>query len=192
MTEARWYVAMCRTEFGRPSVALINLKRQSIEHYWPLITVERIRDRRISERQEPMFGPYLLVNVPPSPVLWRAINSTRGVVRMIGPKDGPPSPLPEGTVERLKEAEKQGKLRKSEWDELRRRDRVRVKFGEYYDLEGVVDWAERERVKVLLDLLGRKVMVSVPRHALALVAKHKPSRSAVATDHPKKFHVKQK
>ena len=51
--------------------------------------------RQIGVSEEPLFWNYLFVDGHPDPNAWRAINSTRGIVRLLGSgPDGIPIEVP--------------------------------------------------------------------------------------------------
>src|SRR5262245_39687940 len=96
-----WYVARLRP--GRASVAIVGLKDQGFDPYYPRYMVQVARDGRITERSEPVFPLYAFVNAPAEPAAWYAVNNTRGVDRLLGGSDdGVPSKLAAREIEALK------------------------------------------------------------------------------------------
>jgi len=151
-------------------MAIGNLRRQEFETYYPQMTIERLRKGRIQRDKESLFPGYVLLRFGLETSTWKAINNTRGVYRLLSfNKDGRPSALPEGEIERLQEREKQGKLFVSEILTLRRGDQIRLKVGPSVDQIGQVIRTRGERVEFLMRLLGRKVRCIAPMHALELV-----------------------
>ncbi len=69
------------------------LSRDSLRVDPPPLNMVAIRQIGVSE--EPLFWNYLFVDGHPDPNAWRAINSTRGIVRLLdsGP-DGIPIEVP--------------------------------------------------------------------------------------------------
>jgi transcriptional antiterminator RfaH len=164
----RWYAA--RAKPGHERVAMVNLARQDFPAYYPQITIERRRRDRIVNDTEPLFPGYILIQFELAVGAWKAINGTRGIIRLLGFGDeGTPSPLPIGEIERLQDRETSGSLCVSEVVRISRDDVCRIKFGNAVDKIGPVLRTRGERITLLLDLLGRKVPVTVPMHALEVV-----------------------
>jgi transcriptional antiterminator RfaH len=178
----RWYCAKAKP--GQDHIAIANLKRQEFEVYYPQCTIERLRAGKIVRDRVALFPSYVLVRTGLEVSTWRAINGTRGVMRLLSfAEDGTPASVPEGEIETLQEKEQQGKLYISEIVRLRRGDHIRLKFGVSVDQIGEVLRTRGERVEFLLRLLGRKVKCIAPQHALELVATR--SRAAVRKPCPK-------
>ena len=157
-----WYVA--RVKQGKAAVAMRGLDDQGFDPYYPLMTVAVARAGRTIDRSEPVFPSYLFVRSEPEPQRWRAMNGTRGVVRLLGHgPDGEPSPLRAGEVERLMDRERRGQLRHPTRRQVRAGDRVEFKNGALTGLGGVCQWTRRERVAVLLSLFGGSRLVETPR-----------------------------
>jgi len=157
-----WYVA--RVKLGKANAAVRGLCDQGFDPYYPLMTVTTARAGRMVDRREPVFPSYLFVRSEPEPGLWRAMNGTRGVVRLLGSgPDGEPCPLRPGEVERLMERDRRGQLRHPTRRRIRAGDRVEFKNGALTGLVGVCQWTRRERVAVLLSILGGSTLVQTPR-----------------------------
>jgi transcription antitermination factor NusG len=158
-----WYVA--RVKLGRADAAMRGLDDQGFDPYYPIMTVTVARaGGRMVDRREPVFPSYLFVCSEPEPCQWRAMNGTRGVVRLLGHgPDGEPSALREGEVERLMERERKGQLCHPTRRQIRAGDRVEFKNGALVGLGGVCQWTRRERVAVLLSMFGGSRLVETPR-----------------------------
>src|SRR5262245_26820326 len=177
--QMRWYAA--KTKAGQDAIACANLARQQFTTYYPQMTIQRYRQGRIRLEREPLFPGYVLISLILEDQAWRAINNTRGVYKLLSfNEDGRPSALPDGEVESLQDKEKAGKLYVSEVLRLYRGDKIRLKFGPSVDQIGEVLRTRGERVEFLLKLLGRRVRVIAPLHALDLVARRQVSARAEA------------
>lgn len=164
----QWYCA--RSKPGQEQIALDNLQRQQFIAYYPKITIERRKRGRITRDREGLFPGYVLVKLALENCAWRAINSTRGVIRLLSfNEDGRPSPLPTCEIEALQDREKAGQLFISEIVRLRRGDRVRLKVGPAVDQIGTVVKTRGERVELLLQLLGSQVKCLAPLHCLEIL-----------------------
>lgn len=154
----RWFVA--QTQVHAEAKAADNLRRQGFEIYLPRYLKRRRHARKIEMVAAPLFSRYLFVNVDVATQRWRAIQSTFGVSRLVMNGDEPAAV----SLDVI------GALRAREDDKgfvkLERRplfapgDKVRVLSGAFIDNLGLFEGlADRDRVAILLDLLGRKVRV---------------------------------
>jgi transcriptional antiterminator RfaH len=161
----RWFCA--RAKPGQDRTAVTNLLNQHFEIYYPRIQVKRVRKRRVCTESLPVFPNYILIKSTLSDSAWRAINSTRGVLKLISfSENGYPSCIPEMEVERLKERERRGELNVYR-REMRKGDKVRLRSGYAVDAIGTVVFTNAQRVELLISLLGRSVRVIAPHHAVA-------------------------
>ena len=100
--QANWYVA--RLKGGKERIAITSLKDQGFESYYPLMSVTRIlHGGRVIDATEPVFPRYLFLQSQPHAACWRAINTTRGVVKLLG--NACPCTVPEREIESLMQRE---------------------------------------------------------------------------------------
>jgi transcriptional antiterminator RfaH len=123
-----------------------------------------------SSAERPLFPGYLFVSFDPSQTGWTAINSTRGVSRLILNDPRRPRPLPEELIRALQDrCDPEEAYYKGE-DDLEVGDRVRVLTGPFAELVTRIEaLPSAERVGVLIDLMGREVRSSLPRAHVAKV-----------------------
>ncbi len=154
----RWYVA--HTHPHAEAKATAHLNRQGFESYFPRYLKRRRHARRIETVAAPLFPRYLFVAVDLSAQRWRSIYSTVGIARLVSNGDDP-SAVPDGIVEALKSREDaSGFIKLDQRPPFRAGDKIRVLDGAFTSCLGLFEgMAERERVAILLDLLGRKVRV---------------------------------
>ena len=116
--------------------------------------------RRIETVAAPLFPRYLFVAIDLNMQRWRSICSTVGISRLVCNGDDP-TPVPMGIVEALRSREDAGGFIKLDCrPRFRAGDKVRVLDGAFSSCFGLFEGtAERERIAILLDLLGRKVRV---------------------------------
>ena len=168
---AFWSVA--QTENQRETTAQLWLHRSGFETYLPKIkTVPQVRDRaglaRTVSRIEPLFRSYLFVRIIDR---WSPVNGTIGIIGLLlaGEK---PVVLPEGELIKIKKQEHGGLIRLPTPKTMQLGDKVRIinrndhfrnQIGVFQGMSG------RERVEILLGLLGRQVRVLLPRTDVALV-----------------------
>ncbi len=137
-----------------------HLRRQGFETYLPRYLKQRRHARRIEKVPAPLFPRYLFAAVDMASQRWLSIDSTIGVSKLVRNGDHPAA-VPASVVETLKRREDA-----SGYVQLDRRpsfspgDKVCVVGGTFQDYLGLYEgMSGRERVAILLDLLGRKVRV---------------------------------
>jgi transcriptional antiterminator RfaH len=154
----RWFVA--HTHPHAEAKATAHLNRQGFEIYFPRYLKRRRHARRIETVAAPLFPRYLFVAVDLKAQRWRSIYSTVGVARLVCNGDEPTA-VPDGVVEALKTREDaNGFIKLEQRPPFRTGDKVRVLEGAFTSCLGLFEgMAERQRIAILLDLLGRKVRV---------------------------------
>ena len=154
----RWFVA--HTQPHAEAKATSHLGRQGFDTYFPRYLKRRRHARRIETVAAPLFPRYLFVAVDTAAQRWRSIYSTIGVARLVCNGDEPTA-VPEGIVEALKSREDANGFIKLEYrPPFRPGDKIRVLDGAFSSCLGLFEgMAERERIAILLELLGRKVRV---------------------------------
>ena len=162
----RWFVA--HTQPHAEGKATAHLNRQGFEIYFPRYLKRRRHARRIETVPAPLFPRYLFVAVDLAAQRWRSIYSTVGVTRLVCNGDKP-SPVPDGVVEALKSREDtDGFIKLDRRLPFRAGDKIRVLDGVFSSCFGLFEGlAERERIAILLDLLGRKVRVVLDADLIA-------------------------
>lgn len=154
----RWFVA--HTQPHAEAKATAHLTRQGFQIYFPRYLKRRRHARKIETVAAPLFPRYLFVSVDMSVQRWRSIYSTVGVARLVSNGDEP-APVPVGVVEALQSREDtNGFIKLEQRPPFRAGEKIRVLDGAFSSCLGLFEcMAERERIAILLDLLGRKVRV---------------------------------
>ena len=160
-----WYVV--HTQINREHLAAQHLRRQDFEVFLPRLRKRRRHARRVETVLAPMFPRYLFVCMDIAACRWRAINSTVGVSHVVS-FGLEPTAMPGGVVEELLErADELGGI-KLQPRVFRVGDRLRILDGAFADQVGTFEaLGERDRVTLLLDILGRQVRVKAPVEFLA-------------------------
>jgi transcriptional antiterminator RfaH len=117
----------------------------------------------------PLFPNYLFIRLDITGDLWRSVNGTRGVIRLIA-QDETPQPVPTGIVESLQaRMSEDGSMN---WAlSLKIGQVVRISHGPFADFVGTLERLDAaDRVRVLLNMLGRSVFVVLHSKALIPVA----------------------
>jgi transcriptional antiterminator RfaH len=162
---ASWYVVQTQPNAERK--ALVHLERQGFVTYLPRYLKRRRHARRVDIVSAPLFPRYLFVEIDMATRRWRSIHSTVGVSQLVCAGDVP-SPVPEYVVAALKDREDaEGFIQLARQPSFRRGDKIRVRAGLFSDCLGLYDgMPDRERIAVLIDLLGRKVRVLLDAEAV--------------------------
>jgi transcriptional antiterminator RfaH len=158
ISTSRWFVA--QTQPHAEPKASLNLDRQGFEVYLPRYLKRRRHARRVDTIVAPLYPGYLFVAIDLAAQRWRSIHSTIGVSRLVC-RGEEPAPISEGIIEELKRREDEtGLIRLDRRARFNQGDKVRVLEGAFSDCLGLYEGMnDRERVAILLDLLGRKVRV---------------------------------
>jgi transcriptional antiterminator RfaH len=175
---AQWLVG--RTRPRQERWAAFNARRQGVETYLPMVCEPRIRELRKGERTEmrpghvyrssrvaPLFPGYLFLRT----LQWRFLLGTFGMLDLIRHGDQP-SAVPQAVIDDLKKREADGMVQLPEPPKylFHDNDEVRVVDGPFAGRNGLVaGYTAVERVRVLLDLLGRKVPVLIAEEQLELL-----------------------
>lgn len=154
----RWYVA--QTHVRAEETALAQLKRQGFRAYLPRYRKKRRHARRTELVERPLFPGYLFVCLDVARTRWRPIKSTIGIRQLICNGDKPLA-VPEGVVEDIRARETdEGLVPVSEPVPYKKGDTVQVTDGPFRDQIGWFErLADKDRVVVLLNLLGRPMRV---------------------------------
>lgn len=161
----RWFVA--QTKARSEEQARVNLERQGFCAYLPRYRRERRHARRRDVVRAPLFPGYIFVRLDLDESPWRSINGTFGVDHLICHGERPAA-VPDGIVEQIAARENDDGLIPLHARPFQKGDALRIVSGALADCLGFFDrMADRDRVVLLLDLLGRKVRVQAPLEAVA-------------------------
>jgi transcriptional antiterminator RfaH len=154
----RWYVV--QTHPHAELKAATHLVRQGFETYLPRYLKRRSHARRVEQVAAPLFPRYLFVAIDTAAQQWRCIHSTFGVARLVSHGDIP-TPLADQVIEGLKHRENEaGFVHLEPKLDFVPGDTIRVLNGAFEACLGLCESiADRDRVAILLDFLGRKVRI---------------------------------
>jgi transcriptional antiterminator RfaH len=166
--EDAWYVV--QTHANAEARAARNLVRQGFEIYLPRYLKRRSHARKVENVPAPLFPNYLFVRINFSTQRWRSVQSTFGVCHLVS-NGTDPAPISRQVLGSLREREDDnGYFRLDKRPKFTLGDKVQVLGGVFAETPGLFDgMADRERVAVLLDLLGRKVRVTLDANRVAAV-----------------------
>jgi transcriptional antiterminator RfaH len=150
-----WLLAYTKPRQER--VAEEHLQRQGYQVLCPQIRIQKLRNRRWTWVEEPLFPRYLFVGAGEG-VSWAPVRSTVGVTSLVR-FGGQIASVPEALVETLRTSAAEPQHHRPIYLQGQK---VRIVAGPFATLEGVFDMADGEsRATVLLDLLGRQSPVRV-------------------------------
>jgi transcriptional antiterminator RfaH len=164
--QSRWYVA--QTQPNAESKAVTHLNRQGFTTYLPRYLKRRRHARRVEIVSAPLFPRYLFVEIDVAIQRWRSIYSTVGVSQLVCTGDTP-TPVSDQVISLLKSREDTaGFIALEPRPQFRVGEEIRVLDGVFSECLGLYDgMSDRNRIAVLLDLLGRKVRVVVDVESVA-------------------------
>jgi transcriptional antiterminator RfaH len=162
----RWYVA--QTQPRAEAKAALHLNRQGFEVYVPRYLKRRRHARKVESVAAPLFPSYLFVAFDIAVQRWRSIHSTIGVSRLVCNGEDP-APIADAIIEGLKvRQDANGLIRLDPRPRFARGDKIRVLDGAFTDCLGLFEGMDdRQRIAILLELLGRKVRVFLDPECVA-------------------------
>lgn len=152
----RGYWTAAVTHYGHEQRAAYHVERQGFQFYLP----EMWRTtRKGSERREYLFPGYLFVRITAH---WRCLCSTRGVARLLMCGEVP-SKMSDQEVKKMQEREdSQGVIRLP--DPYETGTQVKISAGAFEGIDAIVTgMPTHSRLRILADLLGRKVEFDIDR-----------------------------
>ena len=157
-SESSWHVVQVHVH--AEAKAQMHLSRQGFETYLPRYLKRRRHARRTDTVAAPLYPSYLFVRFDPATHRWRSIHSTVGVARLVCNGDAPAA-LDPAIIDGLKSREDaQGFIHLERRPQFAAHDKVRVREGALSNCLGLFEGMnDRDRVVILLDMLGRKVRV---------------------------------
>lgn len=163
--DADWYAAQLRPNCL--NMAVSGLARQGFDVFLPKIVSDRKTASGVGLPWVPLFPGYLFVRFDPARPAWRAINSTRGVTKLVSFGDGGPRPVPRGLIDELQaRCGEDGVMRAPE--DLAPGDRVRVLRGPFAHYVSEIARIEPDRrAWMLIEILGRTARMTVKLDDLA-------------------------
>jgi transcriptional antiterminator RfaH len=165
----RWYVV--QTQVRSEQKALWHLQNQGFEAYLPQQTKRWRHARKTQNVKRPLFAGYMFARLDLHQQRWRAIQSSVGVKGLVC-YGGAPAPVPEGIVESIRSHEDEtGIVRLKSALSFNKGDRVKIDDGPFCGHEGLWECAnDTQRISILLDLLGRQVMVRIDADVVSACA----------------------
>lgn len=166
LTEGTAWFAV-HTKPRSEALASVHLRRQGFEVLDCRIKRSRLGTDGLRSQVEPLFPRYLFVQSGAHGMQLGPIRSTRGVSQVVRFGSRTPS-VPEPVIAAIKARQDDQGFVRLDPPELKPGDRVQVTEGPMCGLSGVFEsQCGQARVRLLIDLLGTPVGVSLPRAHLA-------------------------
>jgi len=154
-----WYLVY--TKPRQEELAFVNLRRQGYDAYLPRCRHARRRQGKTSSVIEPLFPRYLFICLDTQTDNWGPIRSTFGVTSMVRFGERP-APVPSTLIDFLKSREGLDGIHDWADSQVHAGERVRLVNGPMEGYEGILlARTSRERVVVLLELLGKQVKIHI-------------------------------
>ena len=165
----QWHVAF--TQPNSEVRAAAHLANQDFPVYLPRFMKRRRIGRREVRGPSPLFPRYIFVGVDVAHQRWRSINGTVGVSWLVCQGDRP-APIDACVIEAIAGREDEdGLIKLAPMRNFRPGEPVRITGGIFNDHLGLYEgMADQDRVRILLDLLGRKVRVLIESEVVAPAA----------------------
>ncbi len=161
------YWCAVNTQVNAEDKAVFHLMRQGFKVLLPKHLKRRSHARKVEWVPRPLFPGYLFVEIDPERSPWRAIRSTVGIFDVIrfGEK---PAPIPDEVIDEIKaRQDENGLVKTHDGTNFKPGDAVRVLQGALGEFEALFESTDdRNRVTVLLNMLGRQVRARVSKNAV--------------------------
>jgi len=162
-TNPTWYLVQCQPRDGFRADE--HLRNQNFQTFHPTHQVKRRRNGRYRWETESLFPHYLFVRLYPEQS-FAAVNSTRGVTRVVG-FNKTPMPVPSAIITGL--MRQMRAINGEEWGDsiYKPGDTVTITDGCFKDIQAVVKATKgEERVILLMNLINRPQELTLPAKAL--------------------------
>ena len=156
----------------REAGAQRQLENQGFHTFLPRGRKLRRHARKLETILAPIFPRYLFVVLDLDRDRWRSVNGTFGVARLVMMAGDRPQPAPHGVVEALIAlADDRDVLRFDGDGRLAVGQKVRILAGPFAEQIGLLQRLDDNgRVRLLLDIMGGEIGVTLPSAALVPVA----------------------
>lgn len=160
-----WALALTRP--GQERRAAAGLAAQGFGTFLPRITVTRRRQGRFREEEVPLFPGYLFISAEVGCTRWSVIDGTRGIRYLLRAGRQPARVRAELVLGLMARCDPTGLLAPA--SSVGVGDSVRILSGPFAEFVAQVEgFGHADRVRLLVDLMGRRTRIDLPPLALAL------------------------
>ncbi|MEM8550693.1 MAG: transcriptional activator RfaH [Verrucomicrobiota bacterium] len=157
---SKWFVLQLKP--GGLERARTNLWRQGVSSFMPMRHRTTRRAGRLMDVKRPLFPGYLFIELGRDAPAWRSINATYGVAKVVCLEPGQPFDVPGDVIAALKAASSKDGDYMGDPEPFLPGETVRVVAGPFASILARVEAVpERDRMFVLLDMMGREVRGAV-------------------------------
>jgi len=158
----RWYLAY--TKPRQEQLALNNLQQQGFDAYLPLYKKFKKTEQGPVALFEPMFPRYIMLKPSKPEQSISAVRNTKGIATLV--RFGfEPAQIQDDLVQRIRQLEQdRNQATLQELSNLKVGQTVRLKHTALGGIEGLVQSVSSKRVAVLLEILGRPMVVELEHH----------------------------
>ena len=162
----KWFLLQFKPNSHR--LAEQNLNRQGFETFLPIHETTKHKYNRYISDLRPLFPGYMFVDFDPTSGLWKQINCTVGVSKLVS-FGNQPSSVPLKLISSLKlRCDADGKLLPP--NRLKKDDKVQLLTGPFVDYIAKVETIDAEqRIWVLMELMGRITRISINPNKLQTI-----------------------
>jgi transcriptional antiterminator RfaH len=157
-----WYLAY--TKPRHEATAQFNLEQQAFEVYLPLFKKFKTSETGAVAIFEPMFPRYILFRPSRAGQSISVVRSTKGIASLV--RFGfEPAQIHDDLVQRIRQLEQdRNQATLQELGNLKAGQTVRLQHTALGGIEGLVQSVSSKRVAVLLEILGRPMVVELEHH----------------------------
>lgn len=167
VNDKSWYLVYSKP--GKEKIARENLERQGYETYLPLINSYKRRRSKNIVTIEPLFPRYLFIHLNQVTDNWWPIRSTKGVSRIIT-FDYIPARVPEVFLSALMKNDNEAGIQCLQEDGYKPGETIQIIDGPMKHYQGIfMAQTSKERVIILLNMLGNESRLSIPADYIASV-----------------------
>jgi transcription antitermination factor NusG len=160
-----WYAVYCRSKAEKK--AALELKLKGIDHYLPLVKRLKQWSDRKKWVEEPLFRSYIFVQILQKE--YYEVLKNPHLVRYVT-FEGKAVPIPEKQIEAIKLYLGETEPVSIDEIELLKGQKIEIIEGELIGLRGeLIDVKGKQRVKVQIEVVGKSVVVHVPKSKLRVL-----------------------
>lgn len=165
-SKAAWYVI--QTKPKKEAEVSQRLGGLGLEHLLPKVLDYRTVNDRAVQIKKPLFPNYLFVKLALARHYYQ-VKWTKGITRFVGWGDRP-APIAEEVVASIRSRMDEGGRVRLGLD-VKPGEKVKIKSGPLRDFIGIFEkkMSEKDRIRVLLQVVGSQVSVNVPASLLSLL-----------------------
>ena len=156
-----WFLIQLKPNSHR--IAERNLKRQGYDTFLPIHEITKRKKQKFIKELRPLFPGYMFVKFNPMSVIWKSINGTFGVSRLVSFGKKPTAVPSDLIMELIKRCDEFGKIIPMQKFEVG--NKVEVINGPFAKFIATVDNINsEERVYLLLNYMGQNTRIKVEKN----------------------------